>query len=511
MNRLLNIVFALFFTFCSLSAQDIIITNDAKKIDAKILEVSKSEIKYKESDNLEGPTFILEVSDISSIVYSNGKVVLYNSNEEKNKAVQISKSEVTEETVNNEQETSKESEQKISNIATINTKDGQTFKGELVAINNSNVTFLQNGEQKTLSAEQLVNVIFANGQVKIYGNKAIMQSVATASKKETVKEDKPTSTAAVSIKGRIYRDNGHYMYNDTYISSKEVERILQRENNSNENDEDEDDSYNLNAFKKTKNLGLDDIFTDNGLKELCRKLPIDEKELNRENIFGINQKSLKNYGKEFLPIIIQFIEENNIKKEELKEMKREKEENENKKKKEKSEKKKKEKTEKKKKEKNEKKEKKKGKEKKEKKEEKEEEKEEEIEIPENGVFIFNNDELYDLAQIQEEFSESKSNKEIIEKKKEEEIKEENEELEEMEKEEESKKEEIEKIDENIRLAKEIAINNNKKHKRGKIDSDNDDDNDDSKSMKKKSSWDKYNYFQRKAIFGKMRKGKGKRK
>lgn len=33
-------------------------------------------------------------------------------------------------------------------------------------------------------------------------------------------------------KGRIYRDNNEYMYNDTYISSKEVERILQRENSS---------------------------------------------------------------------------------------------------------------------------------------------------------------------------------------------------------------------------------------------------------------------------------------
>ena len=30
--------------------------------------------------------------------------------------------------------------------------------------------------------------------------------------------------------GRIFRDNGQYFYNDTYISSKEVERILQREN-----------------------------------------------------------------------------------------------------------------------------------------------------------------------------------------------------------------------------------------------------------------------------------------
>ena len=59
-------------------AQDIIITNDAKKIDAKIIEVSKKEIRYKEADNIDGPTFILEMSDINSIIYSNGKVVLHN-------------------------------------------------------------------------------------------------------------------------------------------------------------------------------------------------------------------------------------------------------------------------------------------------------------------------------------------------------------------------------------------------------------------------------------------------
>ena len=59
-------------------AQDIIVTTDEKKIDAKILEVSKSEIKYKDFDNLDGPVFILETSDINSIIYSNGKVTIYN-------------------------------------------------------------------------------------------------------------------------------------------------------------------------------------------------------------------------------------------------------------------------------------------------------------------------------------------------------------------------------------------------------------------------------------------------
>ena len=62
----------------SIFAQDIIVTNDAQKIEAKILEVSKSEIRYKEQDNLDGPTFVLETNEISSIIYSNGKVVLYN-------------------------------------------------------------------------------------------------------------------------------------------------------------------------------------------------------------------------------------------------------------------------------------------------------------------------------------------------------------------------------------------------------------------------------------------------
>ena len=61
------------FTF----AQDIIITNDARKINAKILEVSKSEIRYEEKDNIDGPTFIMSINDINSIIYANGKVVIF--------------------------------------------------------------------------------------------------------------------------------------------------------------------------------------------------------------------------------------------------------------------------------------------------------------------------------------------------------------------------------------------------------------------------------------------------
>ena len=80
-------------------AQDIIVTKDAKKIEAKITEVSKSEIKYKEWDNQEGPTFILEVADINTIIYSNGKVAVFNQVQAAEDSQKTAKEE-TEQTVN---------------------------------------------------------------------------------------------------------------------------------------------------------------------------------------------------------------------------------------------------------------------------------------------------------------------------------------------------------------------------------------------------------------------------
>ena len=76
MKRVLNFFTIMIITICSY-AQDIIVTKDAKKIDANILEVSTSEVRYKELDNLDGPIFILRSDEISSIIYANGKVVLY--------------------------------------------------------------------------------------------------------------------------------------------------------------------------------------------------------------------------------------------------------------------------------------------------------------------------------------------------------------------------------------------------------------------------------------------------
>ena len=80
-------------------------------------------------------------------------------------------------------------------------------------------------------------------------------------------------------------------------------------NNENEKLKESCEKNNIIFNRLTK----DDIFSDNGLKELCRKLPTKESELNINIIFGVSEKNLIKYGKNFLANIIQFIIENNIK------------------------------------------------------------------------------------------------------------------------------------------------------------------------------------------------------
>ena len=76
MKKVLTLMVALLTAF-NLFASDIIVTRDARRIEAKILEVSSSEVKYKEIGNLEGPTFVLTSAEINTIIYENGTVKIY--------------------------------------------------------------------------------------------------------------------------------------------------------------------------------------------------------------------------------------------------------------------------------------------------------------------------------------------------------------------------------------------------------------------------------------------------
>ena len=62
--------------FCLLQAgisQDKIYRNNGKVVEAKIIEIGSSEIKYKEFNNPDGPIYVLEADRIKKIVFQNGK------------------------------------------------------------------------------------------------------------------------------------------------------------------------------------------------------------------------------------------------------------------------------------------------------------------------------------------------------------------------------------------------------------------------------------------------------
>ncbi len=78
MKKFLSSVILIILACVTASAQDIIVTKDSERIDAKILEVSDTEVSYKKAGYIEGPTFVMKTSEISSIIYSNGDVQTFN-------------------------------------------------------------------------------------------------------------------------------------------------------------------------------------------------------------------------------------------------------------------------------------------------------------------------------------------------------------------------------------------------------------------------------------------------
>jgi hypothetical protein len=71
-----TILFALFMS--GLDAQDIIIKKNGEEIQSKILEVSGSEIKYKKFDNVDGPSYTIDKSEVFVIKYADGTKAVIN-------------------------------------------------------------------------------------------------------------------------------------------------------------------------------------------------------------------------------------------------------------------------------------------------------------------------------------------------------------------------------------------------------------------------------------------------
>jgi hypothetical protein len=62
----------------SVYAQDLIVLRDGNIIEAKVTEITPTEIKYKRSNNLNGPTIVIDKADVLSIRYENRSVEIIN-------------------------------------------------------------------------------------------------------------------------------------------------------------------------------------------------------------------------------------------------------------------------------------------------------------------------------------------------------------------------------------------------------------------------------------------------
>ena len=61
-------------------AQDVIYTTGGNKMDAKVLEINTTDVKYKDLQNLEGPTYVISKLEVVLIKFSDGSVQIVNNN-----------------------------------------------------------------------------------------------------------------------------------------------------------------------------------------------------------------------------------------------------------------------------------------------------------------------------------------------------------------------------------------------------------------------------------------------
>ena len=59
-------------------SQDIIVLKDGREVKAKVVDIGDKVIKYKKFDNLEGPSYSVETTEITKIKYKNGTEDVFN-------------------------------------------------------------------------------------------------------------------------------------------------------------------------------------------------------------------------------------------------------------------------------------------------------------------------------------------------------------------------------------------------------------------------------------------------
>jgi hypothetical protein len=78
MKKLILVFLSCLFAITNCISQDIITKKNGEDIQAKVVEITTSDIKYRKFDNLDGPLFTMLKSDVLMIRYSNGSKDIFN-------------------------------------------------------------------------------------------------------------------------------------------------------------------------------------------------------------------------------------------------------------------------------------------------------------------------------------------------------------------------------------------------------------------------------------------------
>ena len=77
MKRSLLLLLAAICGVFTAAAQDLIVKTDSTKVEAKVIEITPENVRYKRFSNPEGPTYVLPVVEIHYIRYANGETEYY--------------------------------------------------------------------------------------------------------------------------------------------------------------------------------------------------------------------------------------------------------------------------------------------------------------------------------------------------------------------------------------------------------------------------------------------------
>lgn len=76
------LLYSLLFISTAGFSQDVITLTDGRTVNAKILELTADQVKYKKTDNLEGPTYTVKISELNKIKYANGSEDIFSAAKE---------------------------------------------------------------------------------------------------------------------------------------------------------------------------------------------------------------------------------------------------------------------------------------------------------------------------------------------------------------------------------------------------------------------------------------------